>query len=282
MIVLTGSGGVIGRAVATSLASLSLPVLTLQSGTLHPSRWPNHLAESEIKPSFIVHLASAVPRPPSSPDSHEMAAKTEELDRTVLQIAEQFHCRIIYASGCFIYADTALATGASEDSDTKKVSDIPSAYQVAKLLGEQRFLSYPLATVLRITTPIGPGVSQASALGSLLHSAATNGYVRYAGSGNREQDYVDVVDIARAIEAVMSAGVSGIFNIGSSRPVTMRELAELIVSLSPGVELAPPYERDLKEGERMRILTGKAVDQLSWSPSVSLKDSVGRLLSLRL
>lgn len=278
MIVITGGGGLIGRALVRRLSESGLDFFLLSIPMTQNTSWLQHLVKKRIEPSVLIHLAAAVPSPPEKPDTQSLADVTLMLDREALTISDWFGCPVVYPSGCSLYSEHSRRLGATEESPLQDISDMSSPYLSAKLIGESLFLSTGRATVFRISTPIGLGLSDRSALGILIANAREEKRVRYFGRGTREQNYVDATDIARGIEMAIYNNPFDVVNIAAKEPVTMKSLVELISTLEPGVEIRQPSKIDPKEGEMARIVIKKAKVRLGWEPLVPLNESVQKLL----
>jgi nucleoside-diphosphate-sugar epimerase len=101
--------------------------------------------------------------------------------------------------------------------------------------------------------------------------------LHYYGSGEREQNFTAAEDVARAIAAAISLeGVSGLFNIAGGRSITMRELAELVVSTVPGTTsmVVPLGRPDPQESYRAAFDLIRARDGLRWTPSIPLEEGI--------
>lgn len=276
MIVITGGGGLVGRGLIHKLTNSGRRFVTLSSQANEPTDWLGYLSERRIEPTVLVHLAAAVPKPPMIPDTRSLAEKTLELDREAYAVGERFGCHMIYVSGCSLYSPQALQQGAREDSQLRSLSAIQSPYLGAKLLGEKLFSSTNRATIFRLSTPIGDRLSKSSALGEFINNARSNRPIRYFGSGLREQNYVDVLDIARAIEIAIAKRPLETINIASKESVTMKELVRLVSAVYPNVTVGIPRGLDPKDGELYRIEIAKAMAVLCWEPEVPFHESLGR------
>ena len=70
------------------------------------------------------------------------------------------------------------------------------------------------------------------------------------GDGEQTRDFVNVHDVSNAnIQAALTAGVKGVFNIGSSTRITINELARLtqeVAGIQVKVVYAPPRPGDVR------------------------------------
>jgi len=175
-------------------------------------------------------------------------------------------------------------------------------YGVSKLAGTELVLASGLdALVLRVFDVVGPGSPTASLFGRLAEGLRRaleqdESQVRMPDlSGYR--DFVDVRDVARAIQAAAVSAATGVINIGSGHAVRAREAAQLLVRAS-GFEgiitedarqvvlpaqagaahegLRQPDARPVLEPVQWRQADVRtARDRLGWRTQVPLEESLG-------
>jgi nucleoside-diphosphate-sugar epimerase len=275
VIVVTGASGVIGRALMARLQAERLPYVSLERKFL---TCPEALAAGvSRRPSLIVHLAAVVPQPPTVPDDEINANRTRAIDEVVLKAVTLWDCHVLYASGCSLYTKTGSESRREDEAAGVEPTPV-SAYLQAKLQGEQNFLASNRATVLRISAPIGPGLSNATVLGRFLAAAMSGRTLEVWGSGQREQNYVDVADLADALFRVMILRPRELINIAADQPLTMLELAQQTVQACGKGEIRLLGKPDPRDGEPARFSNRKAAEMLGWRPMTSMQVSLERLI----
>jgi nucleoside-diphosphate-sugar epimerase len=273
VIVVTGGSGVIGRALMSRLRAERLPCIAVgrdlltQPGTL--------VAALSQRPSVIVHLAAVVPQPPTILDNKINADRTRTIDKIVLGAVGVWRCHVLYASGCSLYTKVGLQPRL--ENEALSVLTPASAYLDAKLQGEREYLASGLATILRIAAPIGEGLPVSTVLGRFIQIAKSGGKLEVWGRGQREQNYVDVADIADAILRALIIRPIEIINIAADRPVTMLDLAKKIVRVCGSGEVDIANKPDPRDGEPARYSNEKAAELLGWRPVTSIDSSLERL-----
>jgi dTDP-glucose 4,6-dehydratase len=96
-----------------------------------------------------------------------------------------------------------------------------------------------------------------------------------AGTGARGQDYVDVRDVAAAIEAALERRATGLLNIASGRCITNCELARRCVELlDSSSEVVFSGEPDSDDEVRWEVSIAAAAERLGYAPAISLDDSI--------
>lgn len=271
MIVVTGASGVIGRALMASLqlegvegVGVRRDVFDLSSG----ASLPEFIGR---RPEAIIHLAAAVPHSTRYPDTESSAEKTRAVDRTVHEAAVEWGCRVVYASTCSLY-DKHAQTVKFEDTDVNVRPGSP--YMQAKYDGERLFGKLPSYSILRVPAPIGPGLPDTVVAKRFLNQAIAGQIIRVWGTGRREQNYVDVADIADIFLRASSSTALGLFNIAAHAPTTMLKLAALIARIVGRGSFELAGIPDPLEQEYTRYSNARAYEVLGWTPKVLLKDSI--------
>jgi UDP-glucose 4-epimerase len=141
--------------------------------------------------------------------------------------------------------------------------------------------------VLRLTNTFGPRMRVKDArqtfLGWWLRQALTGEEILVYGDGTQKRDFNYIDD---ALSAFLLAGAreeanGRVFNLGSDRVVTLRELAELLLHLNgSGSYRLVPFPRDRKAidiGDYYASF-GRITGELGWRPAVTLEDGLARTL----
>lgn len=160
-----------------------------------------------------------------------------------------------------------------------------SAYHASKLYGEQlvRLAGEDgmAALSLRVSAPIGPGMSSDRILPTFVARALAGQPLRLAGRGTRGQDYVDARDVARAVQFGIERGARGLMNVASGRCITNRELAQVCVEvLGSNAEIAFSGEPDPEDELRWEVSIAAAQRELGYEPLYSLEQSILALAAL--
>lgn len=271
MILVTGAKGVIGRAVVAQLATTRIRYKAISRDKFDLAAGNDLASYIGTRPEVIIHLAAAVPHSAHYPDTEASAELTRRIDRCVYDAACVWNCRVVYVSTCSLYNKLTEVTK-SEDSVVHVRDDSP--YMRVKKEGEAKFTSLTSYAIMRVSAPIGPGLPATVVAKRFFDLASENKPIRLWGSGQREQNYVDVRDIANAMIKAALFKEKGVFNIVADKPTTMHELAVIIVkAVGRGrVEFADIL--DPLEEERTRYSNQRAKNVLCWTPSISLENSI--------
>ena len=137
---------------------------------------------------------------------------------------------------------------------------------------------------LRVNAPYDCNQKNNTVLKIFIENALVNENIFYHGSGKREQDFTNVSDIATAIELILNTGkISGVYNISGGSPITMNELATLIVKSVPGCtsQIKSSGNIDPQEGCKARISIKKALTELGWHPQITLEKGIVNWINSR-
>jgi len=163
---------------------------------------------------------------------------------------------------------------------------------INKAAGEQYHVLYHdvhgvPACSLRLTNTYGPGQlvkhDRQGFIGWFLRTAVEGGEIRLYGDGSQTRDLNFVEDV---VQAFLLAGADPrangqIYNLGATPPVSLRELAELLIELSgKGSVRFVPWPVDKRAidigsyyGSHERITA-----ELGWRPATPLRDGLRRTL----
>jgi UDP-glucose 4-epimerase len=142
-------------------------------------------------------------------------------------------------------------------------------------------------TILRLTNTYGPRMRVSDArqtfLGEWIRRALRGQDVLVYGDGSQRRDlnYIDDVVDAFARAALSPRSASRVYNLGSSRVVTLLELAELVTTIAAsGTVRCVPFPRDRKAIDIGDYFADFSLirQELDWSPQVELEEGLHRTI----
>ncbi|MCY6379852.1 GDP-L-fucose synthase family protein [Hoeflea prorocentri] len=96
------------------------------------------------------------------------------------------------------------------------------------------------------------------------------------GSGRPMREFLYVDDMADACVFAMEAGITqGLYNVGTGKDVTIRELAETVMEVV-GFEGDIVFDASKPDGTPRKLLDVSRLQSLGWSASTPLKDGIAR------
>lgn len=195
----------------------------------------------------------------------------------VLHIAAMTGCRsIVYISSLpLIGVPSVLPI-----TETHPVNPTTS-YHLSKFIGELLLQnSHDVRTVsLRIPSPIGPGMPGNKILPVFIKNCMCGSPIELLGQGGRTQNYIDVRDIAQAVELAVSSNCKGVYNVASDRSVSNLELAQIckkVLNSSAEIRFSGS---DPEEKLKWEISIDKARMDLGFSPVHRLEDTIKEIAS---
>jgi len=283
-VLITGVGGFLGSTIQACLARKNHDVRGVdKSESLLPKygnlNFQKNLLDDDarqfiasVKPDVIIHGAAILPQSYDSREAVEAAAINKVLDDTIIEYSKKSGCRLLYSSSTSVYGFT--------DSLKNEMSPVmpQGPYASAKFDSEMK-IQENLANyvIFRISAAYGPGQRTRTVLRIFIEHALKNQDLEIFGSGGRQQDFIYAEDIARAfLQALEIENKVGIFNITSGTPISMRELANLVIKTTPNSKssLRMSGKPDPQENFRSFFDNGKAKRQLKWIPAVSLEEGI--------
>jgi len=221
----------------------------------------------------IIHVAAKVPSSFRSSDAQECFLTNINSMLNILRLAVSYKCHLVYTSSTSVYGNiqgdikTVTEAYANPDnfySNSKYVGDV-----LCQQMAQSDSLSY---TSLRISAPYGPGCKRSTVINIFLKYALTGQNITLYGSGERTQDFTYIDDVVEAIWLGLSKRPTGIFNIASGNPVSMKTLAQTVLQAIPTSNSSIIYsgEVDPQENYRAIFSIDKAHQQFGWFPRVNL------------
>ncbi|MEP6927685.1 MAG: NAD(P)-dependent oxidoreductase [Ginsengibacter sp.] len=281
-ILITGAGGLIGSAFCRFLYEHGFPILALyRSKPKEKLLWDYACINiekddlqnllSDQKFFAIVHCAAVIP---NDQYSYENCYDINTvIDKKISGYA------IANKIKKFIFISTTNIYGISEEvinEDT--VLKINNSYSQAKINSEEQFFNMKKTEViaLRINAPYYYSQKTNTVLKIFINNIVKGEDISYNGTGARQQDFTHVMDIAAAVMCSLKTTKPGIYNIASGHPVSMKNLAELILSRVPDSKskIFSSGLPDVQENHKALFDITKAKKELSWRPSISLSEGI--------
>lgn len=110
------------------------------------------------------------------------------------------------------------------------------------------------------------------------HDAKTRGNPDYVvwGSGNPMREFLYVDDMADACVFLMEHGINeGLFNVGTGQDVTIRELAETVMSVV-GFRGEIVFDASKPDGTPRKLLNVDRMRELGWQARTSLREGIAK------
>ncbi len=298
-ILVTGGAGFIGSALVERLVAAGHRVTVVDDGssgrpervsagaTLHEA----DVAAADLGAAFraaapeaVVHLAarSSIAESVREPVRHaavNVCGTVNVLEQSVAHGVGRF---VFGSTGGALYGDAApLPTPESHPPQPLSPYGASKAAAEAHVAAMGRLAGLRW-TVLRYGNVYGPGQAAGGASGVVAAFArAMLDGVRPVihGDGRQTRDYVYIDDIVEAHLRVLDAGADGVFNLGTGKARTVREVFEAVARAAG--YCGAPVHAPARPGEQRRscLDVRRAGRDLGWTPRVSFADGIDRTLA---
>jgi UDP-glucose 4-epimerase len=190
---------------------------------------------------------------------------------------------LVFASTCAVYGEPVKLPVAEDCTIAPK-----SPYAAAKVAGEAFIQAYSNLygyryAILRLFNVYGPKQSKAYAgvIIEFIKRVSRGEPPIIFGDGEQTRDFIHVSDVVEAIiMAITNEKARDVFNIGSGKPVTINQLAKLILKLMGREDLKPihttPRPGDIRHS--VADIT-KAREALGFKPRIGLEEGLQSLIT---
>lgn len=202
--------------------------------------------------------------------------------QNVFRIGLEHGIKTVYASSSTVYGD-ARDVPVREDSQRRPINPYGVTKLEAEVVAEEYMGRGARIIGLRYFNVVGLGRRRAytGVVPRFLERIRQERPPIIHGDGSQAKDFVHVDDVVRANLLAMRSDVrEGFFNIGSGRPISVADLARLMIDIS-GKALKPEYGDPRRGDARMCIADiSKAAELLGWGPGTTLEEELSHLLRI--
>lgn len=291
-ILVTGASGFVGQAICEGLLAAGHNVIGLHGRTRDDDdKRPYEVVVADISNIDAIKRAGEIV---GSCDAIIHAAACLSLDLyspevinvNCLGVQNMLWLATRWRSSHFIFLSSIPVIGVPRSLPINEEHPTlpPSTYHAAKLFGEHLVrlaANQDLNAIsLRIPAPVGPGMPMSRFLSVLVKRALKNETIKLSGHGTRQQNYIDVRDIAQAILLCLQKQLSGVFNIASESCISNIDLAlRVIKHCRSKSEVSFNGIPDIEEDYIWDVSTDKAKKELGFVPEYQIEDAVDIAIS---
>ena len=264
---------------------LEKPTFTLVEADISDGLPTDHPAMTE-RFDAILHMAS-----PASPTDFE------KLPVEILRVGSVATLALLEratADGArFLMASTSEAYGDPKEHPQRETYwgnvnpiGIRSVYDEAKRFSEAATMAYHRSrgtdtAIVRIFNTYGPRMrpDDGRAIPTFISQALRGEPITVHGTGNQTRSICYVDDLVRGILLLLDSTQTGPINCGTEHEMSMRQLAETIVSLTGSASEVSYITRASDDPEMRRPDLTLARELLGYEPSVTPEDGLGRTIA---
>jgi len=259
----------------SSLVDLGAKVI--EGDITKPQDIQNAITDQDV----VIHLAAKISVPESINNPSETFRVNVDGTRNVLAVCEKNHVKkLIVSSSAAVYGEGSPNVKSTEESKTNPISP----YGESKVRMEEEIREFELkhdidCIILRFFNIYGIGQSSeySGVITKFMEKIKQEKSIEIFGDGLQTRDFVAIDDVIDSIHNAISSSKSGTYNIASGKTTTIKELAELMVSIS-GKKLKIQYAAALKGDIRnSQADISLAKKNIGYSPKFKL-DKIQELL----
>jgi len=200
---------------------------------------------------IVIHLAAKISVEESIKSPSETFQTNVEGTKNVLIACEKNQIKkIIVASSAAVYGESEADVKLTEKSKINPISPYGESKVMMeneiKKITENNDMDY---VILRFFNIYGKSQSPeyAGVITKFIKKIEMNQSLEIFGDGMQTRDFISVKDVVNSIYHSIENGKNQIYNIGSGKPITIKQLAKLMITLSKK-ELKINYN-DIKKGD---------------------------------
>jgi nucleoside-diphosphate-sugar epimerase len=293
-VLVTGAGGFLGTHVVRQLVSNRHEVVAVDRDQARLKRVATEMPATSVTtldlddieavrallrrapPDGVIHLAWYA-NPKDYLTSHANLASLA-MTTSLIDAALSAGCRKLVVGGsCVEYAaqDRLLVEDDPVDARTLYAACKTSAYQIARIMADEARAELAWARIFHIH---GPGEDPARLIPWVARQIRSGVPVDLT-DGTQVRDHLHAADVAAALVAILAPGSSGIYNVCSGQPVTLRRVLETVADMVGSRELLKFGARSHRANETM-FLAGDPgrLRRLGWAPRFGLPDGIADAL----
>jgi len=222
----------------------------------------------------LIYLSSIIPQSFSNTE-WTIFDQNLKMHKSILGAWTKYKFHLIYSSSSSVYSQITPIPWSE-----MTVIMPENYYSISKFVGEMLFFKefktkgLPLS-ILRLNAPYGVGNRIKTVINIFIERSLKNEDLVLFGSGHREQDFINVKDVAQAFWQASAKRKSGIYNIAQGKTITMKELAHLIVELTHSKsKIVYSGTEDPQERIKVSIDVSKSQNELNFFPKYSMRDGL--------
>lgn len=306
-VLVTGGAGFIGSACVVALRRAGRPVVVLDA--LDASLYPRAVKESNLawareaggelafvegdvrdrraleglfarhRVDAVLHLAAAPGVRVSVGDPDRAFDVNVGGTLALLETARAAGVRrFVLASSSSVYGPRLETPFPEDDPADRPLSPYAASKRAMELLAHGHHAAYGLdVTCLRFFTVYGPRQRPDMAIHTFLRGVLEDAPVPLYGDGSAARDFTYVEDVARAACAALERAAGyRVLNVGSGRPVSLRELLDAVAEITGRAPRIDPRPRQPGDVEVTCADLRRAGTELGYRPEVALREGLER------
>ena len=217
----------------------------------------------------IYHLACPTGVPNLVILAEEMLSTCSIGTKNILEIAKESNSMLLFTSSSEVYGDPKEFP--QNESYGGNVDQVVRKYGID-------------AKIVRIFNTYGQNMSKSDmrVIPRFIHQLEQDKPLTVHGDGLQKRTFCHVDDLINGIFLVMDKGGKGeVYNIGSNKEITIKDLAYFIIKISESNIKVKHIERP-KHDHQARLPYLSKIFQLGWSPKINLGEGLSKIIDYEL
>ena len=268
-VVVTGASGFLGAAVKRQLLSAGFDCIGVSRRDVPGLYRVKKYSESPAA-DCLIHCAETNERATVNAGGASMELDASQTLDALLNVNFQ---HVIYMSSAVVYGD--------QWTTPRKVSDpseVVDTYTSIKLASEKAVLDSGGA-VVRLSNLYGPGMAAGNVLSHIFGQLGSGRAIKMFAL-DPIRDFLWVDDAAQAVCAIAKNKSTGIFNVGSGRGTSIRQLVRL-AQVTSGSDQEVIGLRNAERPSYLVLDISETERSINWIPQICLADGVLRLVNMK-
>ena len=299
-ILVTGGAGFIGKYLVESLLEKENIITIFDNFSNSTKNSVNYLIKKGVKivegdirnyesihnaskeKDVVIHLAAKISVPESIKNPKDTFEVNVDGTKNVISACKKNNVKkIIISSSAAVYGESTKDVKLTESSEKNPISP----YGESKLRMEEEIKKFEKdntinCVILRFFNiyGIGQSVEYAGVITKFIEKIKKNQPLEIFGNGNQTRDFVSIEDVINAIYNSINFHKSGVYNIASGKTITIKELAQQMISIS-GKSIKINYLNE-KKGDIMfsKADINLAKKELKYHPKIELNEGLKKIL----
>lgn len=237
---------------------------------------PQEIESAIIEQDIVVHLAAKISVEDSIKNPTETLRINVDGTKNILSACHKYKIKkLIAASSAAVYGEGEKNIKLNENSKINPISPYgESKFQMEqeiKKFSSEHDLNFVILRFFNIFG-IGQSAEYAGVITKFIEKISLDKSLEIFGEGIQTRDFVAVQDVVSSIDNAIEYGKNGIYNIASGKSITIKELAEFMISLSGKnlkIKFLEPKKGDIKYSQADISLAKK---ELNYSPKFDLNE----------
>ena len=231
---------------------------------------------------MVIHLAAKISVEESISDPLETFQVNVNGTKNVLIACKKNNVKkLIAASSAAVYGESISGLKLTEESKMNPISPygqskVKMEQEIKEFVSEYK-INYIILRFFNIYG-IGQTLEYSGVITKFLEKIKNNKPLKIFGDGMQTRDFVFIQDVINSIHNAISYNKNGIYNIASGKVITIKKLAELMISLSGKkleIQYSPTKKGDIRYSQAD---ISSAIDNLGYYPRFQLKEGIKALL----